>query len=295
MQLSPRDFALLVILTIVWGINWPIMKIGVQNYPPLTFRTLSMYGGILAIYAVVRARGLPLAVPRDKWPELARLTLFNMVGWHVFAILGVKLLASGRAAILGYTMPVFAAVWGALLFRQAIGWRGVLGLLAALTGSGLLLGDELARMAGAPLGAVLMLVAASSWALGTHLLRRTSIVLPTLSIALWMTIFTTMVMTLAAVLFESGQWRAPDDREWGAIVYNSVMVFGVAHVVWFHLARILPPIASSLSVMLIPVLGVFSGAWMLGEQLGWQDYAAIVLTSISIASVLLPARNPARG
>ena len=46
-------------------------------------------------------------------------------------------------------------------------------------------------------------------------------------------------------------------------VFNAIIVFGFAHVVWFQLAHALPPIASSLSVMMIPVVGVFSGAWML--------------------------------
>ena len=56
------------------------------------------------------------------------------------------------------------------------------------------------------------------------------------------------------------------------------------------LARDLPPIASTLSVMLIPVLGTASGAWWLSERLHWQDYAAMLLMVAAIASVLWPAR-----
>ena len=57
------------------------------------------------------------------------------------------------------------------------------------------------------------------------------------------------------------------------------------------LARELPPIASTLSVMLIPVLGVFSGAWWLGERLHWQDWAAVALVMLAIATVLWPTRS----
>jgi len=57
------------------------------------------------------------------------------------------------------------------------------------------------------------------------------------------------------------------------------------------MARNLPPIASSMSVMMIPVLGVVSGAWWLNEKLHWQDGAAIVLVLLAIATVLLPARR----
>jgi len=70
-----------------------------------------------------------------------------------------------------------------------------------------------------------------------------------------------------------------------------VLVFGFAQAAWFYLARGLPPVASTLSVMLIPVLGVFSGAVWLGEVLHWQDWAAVGLMVASIAAVLWPARN----
>ena len=61
---------------------------------------------------------------------------------------------------------------------------------------------------------------------------------------------------------------------------------------WFVLARGLPPVASTLSVMFIPVLGVFSGAVWLNESLHWQDWSAVVLMMVAIASVLWPARTP---
>ena len=94
---------------------------------------------------------------------------------------------------------------------------------------------------------------------------------------------------LHEVLLERPQWKAPSTATWAAIVYNAVLIFGFAHAAWFALARELPPIASTLSVMLIPVLGVFSGALWLGEVLHWQDWAAVALMVAAIAAVLSPA------
>lgn len=74
-------------------------------------------------------------------------------------------------------------------------------------------------------------------------------------------------------------------------MFNAVLVFGFAQAAWFYLARSLPPVASTLSVMLIPVLGVFSGAVGLGEVLHWQDWAAVGLMMLSIAAVLWPKRQ----
>jgi drug/metabolite transporter (DMT)-like permease len=80
-----------------------------------------------------------------------------------------------------------------------------------------------------------------------------------------------------------------------AIAFNAVGVFGFAHAAWFYLARTMPPVASSISVMLIPVLGTFSGALFLGEALYWQDFAAMALMVVAIAAVLLRPNAPAAG
>jgi drug/metabolite transporter (DMT)-like permease len=286
-----RQIALLVFITIAWGFNWPVLKTGVTGYPPWTFRTLSMLLGLPVLYAMTRSLKVPLQVPRSEWRELAGLTVTNMIVWHVVAIVAIQALSSGRAAILGYTMPVFSALVGAALFGQRLKGRQWLGVAAAAVGVALLLWHELAQMAGRPWAALGMLGAAAVWALGTQQMRRTQIASPTLALGWWMTIATTVVMALLAVVFERAAWAAPSPAVWFAVAYNAVLIFGIAQPLWLVLARELPPVASTLSVMLIPVLGTLSGAWLLSEQLHWQDGAAVVLMLAAIGSVLWPSRE----
>ena len=285
-----RQLVLLVPLTLIWGINWPVMKLGVADYPPLAFRSLSLWLGLPVLALALVAMKVPFRVPRRHWPQLLWLAATNMFVWHACIIRAVKALSSGRAAILGYTMPVFSAVIGAMLFSATLTRRGWLGVSACTLGVALLLWHELTHLAGRPGYVALALMAAATWALGTQLLRHSRIELPTLTLSFWMTALTAVVMSLLTLLFERPQWRAPNTAAWGAILFNAVLIFGFAHAVWFYLARSLPPVASTLSVMLIPVLGVFSGALWLGETIFWQDWAAMVLMMVAIASVLWPAR-----
>lgn len=287
-----RQLALLVPLTLIWGINWPVMKLGVADFPPLTFRALTLLLGLPVLALALKVMKVPFRVPRRNWPELLSLAAANMFVWHACMILAVKALSSGRAAILGYTMPVFSAVIGAMLFSTMLTRRGWLGVSACALGVGLLLWHELTHLAGRPGYVALALVAAATWALGTQLLRHTRLELPTLTLSFWMTALTTVVISVLSWLFERPQWRAPSTAAWGAILYNAVLIFGFAQAVWFYLARSLPPVASTLSVMLIPVLGVFSGALWLGETVFWQDWAAVVLMMVAIGSVLWPAGAP---
>jgi drug/metabolite transporter (DMT)-like permease len=249
-----------------------------------------MWLGTPILAWVLLAQGLPFRIERKHWRELLTLATFNMFFWHGLIIVAVQSLTSGRAAILGYTMPMFSAVLGALVFGDRLAQRAWGGVAAASLGVVLLLWHEIANMSGKPVGVLLALGAASTWALGTQLLRRTQMPVPTLTISFWMSALTTLVMTALALLLERDQWQAPSDATWGAIVFNAVLVFGFAQAAWFYLARSLPPVASTLSVMMIPVLGVFSGAVWLGEVLHWQDWAAVGLMMVSIAAVLWPKK-----
>ncbi len=293
-QLNRKDLVLLTLLILSWGLNWPVMKLSVREFPPLTFRTLSMLGGLAVIALAARMQGASMRVPPGKALTVIKLAVPNMLIWHAFIILGVKLLSSGRAAILGYTMPVWAVLSGLAFFGERIGGRALLGIVLAMAGAGLLLSSEFATISGQPLGTVFALIAAAAWGLGTVLMKRTRLDMPTISLTFWMLALTTAVMLVLSALFEQSQWRMPNAIEWAGIVYNAAIIFGFAHVVWFRLARLLPPVVSSLSVMFIPVVGTFSGAWMLGETPQWQDYLAMLLILGSMSTVLFQPRERAQ-
>jgi drug/metabolite transporter (DMT)-like permease len=290
-RLSPRDLLLLALLTVFWGVNWPVMKLGVAALPPLYFRTLCLGGGLIVIGAWARLSGISLAVPRAAWREVIWLAVPNMIVWHVLAIQAVKMLPSGRAAILGYTMPVWAVLAGLAFFGERPLPRHWLGVTAALLGTLLLLSSEFTALAGSPLGTALMLIAAAAWGFGTHLMRRHLIDLPIITLTFWMMALTVLVMLAFSIALELDQWRWPTVPEWFPLIYNIFFAVAFCHVVWSMLARKLPPAASGLSVMLIPVLGVFSGMWILGEQPHWQDYVALGLILFSLTTVLLPAHS----
>ncbi len=291
--LSRQQLTALVLLTLVWGFNWPVLKLGVQGFPPLSFRAVSLLLGLPLMWLATRVQGVSLRVPRALWGQVLWLGLLNGVLWHALIIVAIPMLSSGRAAILGYTMPIFSALLGALCFRDRLPARGWAGVAAAAVGVLLLLWNEMTSMAGRPLGVAIMLTAAAIWALGTRLLRRAQLPVPMLSLSFWMMAEATAVVSLLGLLFERGQWHLPNATVIGATLYNAALAIGFAQTVWFYLARTLPPLASTLSVMMIPVLGVFSGALWLGEQLHWQDWAAVGLMTVAIASVLWPARAAA--
>lgn len=292
---SRKDFILLALLTLCWGFNWPIMKIGVTHYPPLTFRILGMVGALPVLWLVARTQGIPLAISQRQLMPLIRLAVPNVLLWNLFMITGITMLSSGRSAILGYTMPVWALLFGLILYKEKPNRLAWLGIACAFLGTLLLLSSEFGKLSGQPLGSFLMLLGAASWGYGTVRMKRSKLEMPNVVLTFWMVLLASIVLTAAAILFERAAWRMPNLPEWLSIAYNAILVFGFAFVVWFRLARTLPPVASGLSVMMIPVVGVFSGAWMLGETPHWQDYCAMVLILVSLGTVLIKPSKPKLG
>jgi len=281
----------LVGLTLAWGLNWPIMKFSLRELSPLYFRAATMTGGSLLLLAWFTARGHDMRLPRSAWLALALLAAPNVLGWHLFSILGVQELASGRAAILGFTMPIWTAVLAVLFFGEPLTRRVAIGVACAAAAIALLVAHELVALAGRPLGIVWMQLAALSWAYGTIRMRRTRLALSTQAITVWMMLLSSAAFWLIAPVFEPWprwQFSAP---MWVALAWGVAINYGIAQVVWFNLARTLPPTASAFSIMAVPVVGTVSAIAIVGEVPRWQDWAAALFVILAIASALL--RRPA--
>lgn len=277
----------LVGLTLAWGLNWPIMKFSLRELSPLYFRAATMTGGSLLLLAWFTARGHDMRLPRSAWIPLALLAAPNVLGWHLFSILGVQELASGRAAILGFTMPIWTAVLAVLFFGEPLTRRVAIGVACAAAAIALLVAHELVALAGRPLGIVWMQLAALSWAYGTIRMRRTRLALSTQAITVWMMLLSSAAFWLIAPVFEPWprwQFSAP---MWAALAWGVAINYGIAQVVWFNLARTLPPTASAFSIMAVPVVGTVSAIAIVGEVPRWQDWAAALFVILAIASALL--------
>ena len=266
------------------------MKFALRELPPLSFRWLCMLGGALALWVWIRVSGQSIRVPRREWGLVAKLAVPNMILWHLLAIVALSSLTGGRAAMLGYTMPVWSLIVAVYVYKIPVATRLSWGVAAAFAGALLLLVDEFARFAGEPVAVLMMACAAAAWGWGTVMMRRTPLSISSGVLTFWMLLITIVVNGVAGLLFEGPLQVMPSALTWAAIVYNAVIVFGVCHIAWFSIARELPPVASGLSIMMIPVIGVFAGAWLLNEPLTWREFAALGLILGALAAVLLPAK-----
>ncbi|MCE2915863.1 MAG: DMT family transporter [Rubrivivax sp.] len=278
----------LAALTLMWGVNWPMMKFSLRELSPLYFRATTMSAGALLLYAWFRWRGTSMHIPRAHWAALVLLALPNIFGWHLLSILGVQALASGRAAILGFTMPIWTVLLGALFYGQGMTRRTWISVAAGVLAVGLLIGQEIGSIAGRPAGVLWMQGAALSWALGTLWMRRTTLPLPTEAITVWMMLLSAAAFWIVAPIVEpwpSWQFSVP---MWGALLWGATVNYGIAQVIWFGMARDLAPQASTFAIMAVPLIGVLSATLIVGEIPRWTDGLAALFVMAAIASALWP-------
>lgn len=293
-RIGRGTLAAVVFVTLVWGFNWPMMKFALRELEPLWFRAITMTGGIALMLAWTLARGAWPRMTRTQWRSIAILALPNMLGWHLFSILGVQALASGRAATLGFTMPIWTILIGALFFGQALTKRGMVAAACAVAAVSLLVADEFTALAGRPVGIAWMQLAAVSWALGTLLMRRTTLALPTEVITIGMMALTCVAFWVLALALEPVPSIRFGTGMWGALAWGVVVNYTLAQIAWFSLARKLPPQASTFALMAVPLIGAVSAGFVVNEPLRASDIAAAGFVMAAIATALWPVGRKAQ-
>lgn len=272
-----------------------MMKMALSGLPVWTFRGACVITGAIGLFAIARASGLAIRVPAGQWPRLLVTAFFNISMWNVLIAYGLTQLPAGRSAILAYTMPVWVVLLSTFVLKERLTPRRLLGLTLGMSGMLLLIGTELATLRAAPVGALLVLSAAISWSIGTVLMKRFPTSLPTTSFVAWQLALGGLPVVVGALILDWGTWQPIGWRPTLGLLYNMFVAFIFCHWAWFKIATGAPAGVAALSTMLIPVVGVFSGMLVLGEQPGWPEFCALLLIIAALATVLVPARSAAPG
>ena len=287
MTLTRRQWLMLGVLTLLWGINWPMMKLSLREVNPLVFRAITMSGGTLTLWAFFRWRGVRFRVARADALRLAWLALPNIIGWHLCSIIGLSQLPAGRASILAFTMPVWTVLVSVLVFNERMSARSWLAVVSAIAAVALLAANELDALSGRPIGVLWLQAAALSWGLGTVLMRRSALTLPTEAVTVWMmlvgSLFFCIVAAFAAPLPMWREWHA---ATWWSLGYGVFLNFGFAQIIWFGLVRALPAQASAFSVMAVPVVGIATASAIVGEVPRATDWLAALFIAVAIVSAM---------
>lgn len=280
--------ALMISLSILWGGNWPAMKAAVAEIPILTFRVICLYGGGLGMYLLARLAGLSFRIPRNELLPLLVVTFFNITVWHVCSAAGLKYIEAGRAAIIAYTMPLWATLLSVYLLNERLRVSTIVGLAVGMLGLAALLLPEWDGLMADPRGPLFMLIAAMAWAAGTVGLKYCRFSMPVVSLVGWQLLLGGIPVLIAAPFFDRGvdplSWSL---HAWFGTLYAVLVAMIYCHWAWFKLVRSFSAVTVSINSLAIPVVGVVSSTLLLGEGIGLDVIAGLGLVILAQFLVLI--------
>jgi drug/metabolite transporter (DMT)-like permease len=286
-NLSSLGIAFLIATSVGWGINFPVMKHLLTEWPPLSARGLSAAAGALALAVFALWSRQQLSVPRHVWLRLLLVSILTITSWVACMGLALLWLNASEAAILTMSVPLWASLlaWpilGERLTIMRLIWLGV-----AMSGIAVLIGgngidaslDKWPGIAFVLLGTVCV-------ALGTVLTKHFPLAMPPMSLAAWQLWLGSVPVVIAGLVLERPDVAVLSGVGWASLVYMTLIQFCLCYVCWFAALERLPAATASIGTLLVPVVGVLASAAMLHEPLGWREISALVITLGGVAMAL---------
>ncbi len=290
--ISRRELWLFVAVVILWGVNWPMMKMTLAELDFWVFRTYCLAAGLFWFVGYNLKAGITLRLPRQYWGRMLICALCNVAGWNILSAAGLNMLPSGRAGILAYTMPLWVVLLSRFMMNEALTKLRLTAITLGMAGIALLLVDEFQTLKTAPVGALLMVGAGLVWAIGIVLFKAFPKEIPTTTLMIWSFAFGGWPIVLGLIAFGHGPWLPVASSAWAGLLFNVVIVFGFCWFAWNELVRALPAQVTGISSLAVPIVGFGSGMLLLGEKPRPFDYVALLAIVAAVSLVLKPQRTP---
>jgi drug/metabolite transporter (DMT)-like permease len=284
---------MLVVLCLIWGTTWPVIKIALTEIEPFSMRTCTYALGALTLFLVCLVKRRSFRVPNlQAWTHVFVASMLNIVAFPLLTSFGQLATTTSRVSILAYTMPIWSVVMAWLFLGERLTKMQTIALGLCAAGLAVLIYPLTAN--GLPLGVVLTVVAAVSWAAGTVYLKWAHIEADPMGVATWQLVIAFAAIATFTYLYRGGfDYGTAHTKALLAMAFSGVMGSGVAYGLWFAIVRRLSAGTASLGVLSVPVVGVIASMILLGERLTPADIVGFALIFAASACVLLSRQVPA--
>jgi drug/metabolite transporter (DMT)-like permease len=298
-RIDGRDWALLGVLSVLWGGSFFFNGVALKELPPFTLVFLRVALAALILLPVLRAYRIGFPRGLSGWRPFFGIALLNNVLPFSLIVMGQTYIPSGLASILNATTPLFTVLVMAASGDEKLLMRRVGGVLAGLIGVIILHGQDLGFNNSQGVGILLCLAAAFSYGLSALYARRKLSNSPPLATATFQLLASSLMMAIVAALVDRPwQLPVPGATTWLAMAGLAGLSTALAYIVFFQILRRSGSTNVMLVTLLIPVTAILLGYLVLGERIsGREIIGALVIGS---ALLLIDGRvfnlvRPARG
>jgi drug/metabolite transporter (DMT)-like permease len=285
----PTEIALLVLLSVLWGGSFALIKVAVGTIPPATVVAIRVAGGALMLVGIAQWRGHAMPTERSTWLALVVQGVlqsalpFTLIAW------GEVFIASGLAGVLNATPPLFVFLITSFITRDApLDRRKAVGVAIGLCGVVAIVGlDALRGVGAAPLAQIAILGASLSYAIAPLWAQRFA-AQPAVVTAAGSMIGASVVMVPAALILERPWTLTPSSPSIAASLILAVLSTGLAMTILFRLLGTLGALGTTSGSYLRAGISVVFGVLLLGEN--FSAFAAIGMALIVLGVALVNRR-----
>ncbi|SDM15773.1 DMT family transporter [Bacillus sp. OK048] len=270
--------AAMAILCLIWGFNFVIMKLGNGAFPPGEFATLRFLTGSFVLLGVCVMKKIPLPNKSDfKW--LVLCGLFQTAYFNIAIQISLNYISAGLSSVLTYSMPLFLSIMAhKWIPGERLTVRKMFGILIGIVG--LFLAMNI-RLGGSIWIMFLALSSAISWAIANLLFKLKLKHCDTIQFTTWQMTIGTVGLLIYTLSFEHGE------SHWGFmpvvyILFSGIIASALAFVMWNQILRRTEASKASISLLIVPIVGVISGYIFLDENLSIVTLAGIMLVLVGI-------------
>lgn len=287
--MSGRDWAILLLLSIVWGGSFFFIEIGLQSVRPMTLVLIRVVLAASALWLFLWARRQDLKMPKGALLAFLILALLNNVFPFILFAYGQTQIASGLASILNATTPIWGVVVAHIFTRDERMTPGkVAGVLLGFGGVAVMIGADFLREIGSEVAAqIACLMATLCYALAGVFARRfRRMEIPPVMVSTGQLTAASVVMLPLVLLFEP-PWAAgaPSPSSWAALIALALVCTAFAYILYFKLLASAGATNSLLVTFLIPITAILLGVVVLGEVLEPRHFAGMALIGAGLAAI----------
>ncbi|WP_343565405.1 DMT family transporter [Kiloniella sp. b19] len=281
-----------VLQILIWGVNWPIMKIGLEefSFPPFWFAFFRVSIGMTVLFAILAFMGQITRPDRRDLKIVMIVGFFQMALFLTCVNVGLLYIDAGRSSVLAYTTPLWITPASVLFLGEKLTKTRVIGVVLGLAGVMVLFNPAELDWSDhdALKGNGIMLMGAICWSISILAIRRHTWVKSTLQLSPWQMLVACVPLLIVALSFEDvGQ------IEWTPLSVTIILfngVFATAFAFWSSImvASRLPAVTTSLGFLAIPLCGVLFSNLMLNEPMTLSLTTGMLLIVASVAAVSVP-------
>jgi drug/metabolite transporter (DMT)-like permease len=286
--MNTKQLATLGLLALIWGSSFLLIKVSVVEIGPVLVVAGRLALGLVFLFGALLVRGQRLP-GRRLWRALLIVALVNNVAPFLLIAWGEQQVASGLAAILNSTTPLFSVILASTWGDETLSPSKVAGLLVGFFGVVALIGadvrDFLVANSAVAAGQLAIVLASASYAVGAVYARRRLRGQPALQLATGQALIAFVIILPFALLPANVPARLPSIQAILAVVALGLFGSGLAYVLFYSLLEQVGATRTVIVTYLLPLVAVLLGWLLLGEQLSWQTVLGLGLILLGVALV----------